>query len=62
MPAFTIEPRMAAPAGQAALANIRRASPTRSCGAGHPHFAIGCKRILRSNTWYPALAADNVGS
>jgi cation diffusion facilitator CzcD-associated flavoprotein CzcO len=25
-----------------------------------PTFEIGCKRILISNDWYPALAADNV--
>jgi cation diffusion facilitator CzcD-associated flavoprotein CzcO len=25
-----------------------------------PDFEIGCKRILISNTWYPALAAPNV--
>ena len=25
-----------------------------------PHFEIGCKRILLSNTWYPALSRDNV--
>ena len=25
-----------------------------------PTFAIGCKRILRSNDWYPALARTNV--
>ena len=25
-----------------------------------PHFEIGCKRILISNDYYPALAADNV--
>lgn len=25
-----------------------------------PDYTIGCKRILQSNTWYPALAADNV--
>jgi cation diffusion facilitator CzcD-associated flavoprotein CzcO len=25
-----------------------------------PGYAIGCKRILPSNRWYPALAADNV--
>ena len=24
-----------------------------------PHFDFGCKRVLRSNTYYPALAADN---
>jgi cation diffusion facilitator CzcD-associated flavoprotein CzcO len=25
-----------------------------------PDYAIGCKRILPSNRWYPALGADNV--
>ncbi|MBB1022142.1 NAD(P)/FAD-dependent oxidoreductase [Dietzia sp. E1] len=25
-----------------------------------PNFEIGCKRILLSNTWYPALGRDNV--
>ncbi|MGN6252318.1 MAG: flavin-containing monooxygenase [Marmoricola sp.] len=25
-----------------------------------PHFTVGCKRILFSNAWYPALARDNV--
>ncbi|MFT4127184.1 MAG: NAD(P)/FAD-dependent oxidoreductase [Gordonia sp. (in: high G+C Gram-positive bacteria)] len=25
-----------------------------------PNFQIGCKRILRSNAWYPALARPNV--
>ena len=25
-----------------------------------PNFEIGCKRILLSNTWYPALARENV--
>jgi cation diffusion facilitator CzcD-associated flavoprotein CzcO len=25
-----------------------------------PHFAIGCKRILPSNDWYPALGQPNV--
>jgi len=24
-----------------------------------PNFAMGCKRILFSNTWYPAITADN---
>ena len=61
VPAFTIEPRMAAPARQAALANIRKGiADPQLRERVTPHFAIGCKRILRSNTWYPALAADNV--
>ncbi|GAA1481848.1 NAD(P)/FAD-dependent oxidoreductase [Gordonia sinesedis] len=25
-----------------------------------PSFQVGCKRILRSNDWYPAIARDNV--
>ena len=25
-----------------------------------PDYRIGCKRILSSNDWYPALARDNV--
>jgi cation diffusion facilitator CzcD-associated flavoprotein CzcO len=25
-----------------------------------PDYTIGCKRILPSNEWYPALARDNV--
>lgn len=25
-----------------------------------PSFSIGCKRILASDDYYPALAADNV--
>ena len=34
----------------------RRASPTPSCARRSPrHFQIGCKRILISNTYYPAL-------
>jgi cyclohexanone monooxygenase len=61
VPAFTVEPRIALPAKKAALANIRRgiADPTLRERVT-PHFEIGCKRILISNTYYPALAADNV--
>jgi cation diffusion facilitator CzcD-associated flavoprotein CzcO len=25
-----------------------------------PNYRLGCKRILGSNTWYPAITADNV--
>src|SRR6185312_11494936 len=25
-----------------------------------PHFVLGCKRVLLSNDWYPALSRDNV--
>jgi cation diffusion facilitator CzcD-associated flavoprotein CzcO len=61
VPAFTIEPRIALPARKAALANIHRGIQDPALRAKvTPHFAIGCKRILRSNTYYPALASDNV--
>jgi cyclohexanone monooxygenase len=61
VPAFTIEPKIAFPARKAALLNISRGiqDPTLRAKVT-PHFAIGCKRILRSNTYYPALASDNV--
>jgi cation diffusion facilitator CzcD-associated flavoprotein CzcO len=29
-------------------------------GASAPDYRLGCKRILGSNTWYPAISADNV--
>ena len=60
VPAFTIEPRIALPARKAAEANIRKgiADPELRRKVT-PTFAIGCKRILRSNTYYPALDADN---
>src|SRR3954453_2154022 len=58
VPAFTLEPRMAAPARRAALANIRRGIDDPALQArATPTFEIGCKRILRSNTYFPALAA-----
>jgi cation diffusion facilitator CzcD-associated flavoprotein CzcO len=61
VPAFTIEPRLALPAKKAALANIRRGIEDPELRAKvTPQFEIGCKRILRSNTYYPALAADDV--
>lgn len=60
VPAFTIEPSIALPARKAAEANIRKAIADPELRAKvTPQFAIGCKRILRSNTYYPALAADN---
>lgn len=60
VPAFTIEPKMALPARKAAEANIRKGIKDPALRAKvTPKFAIGCKRILRSNTYYPALASDN---
>jgi cation diffusion facilitator CzcD-associated flavoprotein CzcO len=60
VPAFTLQPRIAAPARLAALKNIERGiSDPALRERVRPHFEFGCKRVLRSNTYYPALAADN---
>ena len=61
VPAFTRAPRLAEPARRLALANIRKnISDPELRRKVTPDFKIGCKRILISNTWYPALARDNV--
>jgi len=60
VPAFTMAPKLAMPAQKAAGLNIAKGIKDPALRAEvTPHFAIGCKRILRSNTYYPALAADN---
>jgi cation diffusion facilitator CzcD-associated flavoprotein CzcO len=61
VPAFTLWPGISAPAQKQALANIRKG--IKDPGLRErvtPHFAFGCKRVLISNDYYPALAADNV--
>ncbi len=61
VPAFTWQPKIAAPAKVMALGNISKAIEDPELRAKvTPTFEIGCKRILMSNTYYPALAADNV--
>jgi cation diffusion facilitator CzcD-associated flavoprotein CzcO len=60
VPAFTWQPRLVAPAEKAALVNLRKG--IKDPGLREkvtPHFRLGCKRVLRSNTYYPALAAEN---
>jgi cyclohexanone monooxygenase len=60
VPAFTVQPKMAAPAKKVATANIAKGIKDPALRAKvTPHFEFGCKRVLRSNTYYPALAADN---
>ena len=61
VPAFTRQPKLALPAKKLALANIKKgiADPELRRKVT-PDYQIGCKRILISNTWYPALARDNV--
>lgn len=61
VPAFTWRPRLAAPARRAALLNIARGIPDPDLRARvTPDYAIGCKRILLSNDYYPALARQHV--
>jgi cation diffusion facilitator CzcD-associated flavoprotein CzcO len=61
VPGFTLQPKILAPAKAAALLNVRSGIKDPELRkAVTPDFAIGCKRILISNRYYPALAADNV--
>ena len=61
VPGFTVNPKLAAPAQRAALHNIHRAIDDPDLRAKvTPTFQIGCKRILISNDYYPALAQDHV--
>ncbi len=61
VPAFTRQPKLALPAKKMALANIRKGISDPELRAKvTPDYQIGCKRILISNTWYPALDRDNV--
>jgi cation diffusion facilitator CzcD-associated flavoprotein CzcO len=61
VPAFTWQPKLGAPAEKAATINIRKAIKDPDLRAKvMPTFRLGCKRVLRSNTYYPALAADDV--
>jgi cation diffusion facilitator CzcD-associated flavoprotein CzcO len=61
VPGFTVNPKLAAPAKKAALHNIHRAIDDPELRAKlTPTFQIGCKRILISNDYYPALAQDHV--
>ena len=60
VPAFTWKPALAAPAKRAALKNIAQGiSDPALREKVTPTYEIGCKRILISNSYYPALDADN---
>jgi cation diffusion facilitator CzcD-associated flavoprotein CzcO len=61
VPGFTLQPKLAWPAKKLALKNLEKGVPDPGLRARlTPTFEIGCKRILMSNTYYPALASDNV--
>jgi cyclohexanone monooxygenase len=56
-----VDPRLAAPARKLALQNIERGiSDPALRAAVTPDYQIGCKRILISNDYYPALDRDDV--
>ncbi len=61
VPGFTWQPKLAWPAKQLALRNLAGAVEDPELRARlTPDFQIGCKRILISNTYYPALTQDHV--
>ena len=61
VPGFTLQPKLALPAKKMALANLAKGVSDPALRERlTPTFEIGCKRILISNTYYPALASDNV--
>ncbi|MCW2833405.1 MAG: NAD(P)/FAD-dependent oxidoreductase [Nocardioides sp.] len=61
VPGFVWNPKLMAPAKKIALAHMAKAIDDPELRAKvTPTYEIGCKRILISNTYYPALAADNV--
>ncbi|MCW2792488.1 MAG: NAD(P)/FAD-dependent oxidoreductase [Nocardioides sp.] len=61
VPGFTVDPKLALPAKKLALANLAKAVKDPELRERlTPTFEIGCKRILISNAYYPAIASDNV--
>jgi cyclohexanone monooxygenase len=61
VPGFTWQPRLAWPAKRMALHNLATGVPDPALRARlTPEFEIGCKRILISNTYYPALSSPDV--
>lgn len=59
--AFVINPRLMAIAKRQALQHIRRQIPDPALRRKvTPDYTIGCKRILMSDEYYPALASPNV--
>ena len=61
VPGFTVSSKLATPAKKLALFNLNKGIKDPELRAKvTPTFEIGCKRILISNSYYPALASDNV--
>jgi cation diffusion facilitator CzcD-associated flavoprotein CzcO len=58
---FTLEPRLMGLARRLALRHLRRQVPDPELRARlTPAYTVGCKRILLSNDYYPALTRPNV--
>jgi cation diffusion facilitator CzcD-associated flavoprotein CzcO len=58
---FVGHPRTLAPLEAAGRAHLRRQVPDRVLRERlTPSYTIGCKRVLLSNDWYPALSRANV--
>jgi cation diffusion facilitator CzcD-associated flavoprotein CzcO len=58
---FTVQPALMRLAERAALRLLRKQVPDPALRAKlTPHYRLGCKRVLLSNDYYPALSRDNV--
>ena len=61
VPMFIALPGIGKLAARSAIGNIDKAISDPVLRAKvTPHFALGCKRVLISNDWYPALTKNNV--
>ncbi|HET6209933.1 MAG TPA: NAD(P)/FAD-dependent oxidoreductase, partial [Jatrophihabitans sp.] len=61
VPMFIARPGLGKLAARQARRNIDRAISDPELRARvSPHYALGCKRVLISNDWYPALTRDDV--
>ncbi len=61
VPMFIALPQLGKVASKAAIGNIRKGIKDPALRAKvTPNFDLGCKRVLLSNDWYPALAKKNV--
>ena len=61
VPAFTWQPRLVAPADRLARAHLARSIEDPGLRKRlTPSYRLGCKRVLISNDYYPALARDGV--
>jgi len=61
VPSFTLWPAISKPAQTAAIKNLKKGIKDPELREKvMPRFTFGCKRVLISNDYYPALAAENV--